>query len=547
MTCPSCLYENEPLARICKQCGLDFDTTSTSILVSVDLSPGSVFAGRYEIVRMLGRGGMGMVFLARDRTLDELVAIKFLRPDYADNSAMAARFKSEIKVARRIRHRNVGAIHDFGEHQKLLYISMEYIEGVDLKQLIMKNGAFAPAEAYELSIQIAEGLQAVHDAGVVHRDLKTPNIMRDAKGEARLMDFGIAKVVGSDGGTGTGNVVGTPEYMSPEQAKGEPLDGRSDIYALGIVMYELFSGEVPFRASTPIAVIFKHLQEPPLLEGPGAPSLPPALVPVLRKCLEKEPGSRFATARDVAEALRQARTSSPAQLSGTRVLSSAAAAAPRPTAVSGPTTVSRGVTGTTRRAGASRTWLVALPVMVLLVAGGFALWSRQQPAAEGPSADLSTPTSAPAAAAATATADPTAGTPEPATPTPTPERTLPPVAVPTAKTEKPTRTAAPTRAAATTAAPTATATAAATAAPTSAPAETGTGLLHVVVVPWADVIIDGQFAGTTPMGEISLKAGTHQVTLRYPTYESVQRSIVIKPGATERLRFNFIKDGTRSP
>src|SRR5262249_14975070 len=150
--------------------------------------------------------------------LDEIVAIKVLRPDFAQEPKMAERFKGEIKHARKIRNRNVCAIHDFGEEKGLLFISMEFIEGVDLKHVLKEPGGLPPDEAYEVAIQVAEGLQAVHDAGIIHRDLKTPNIMRDGQGVARLMDFGIAKRQGDAGTmTATGQVVGTPEYMSPEQ------------------------------------------------------------------------------------------------------------------------------------------------------------------------------------------------------------------------------------------------------------------------------------------------------------------------------------------
>ena len=180
-------------------------------VVSVDLRPGTLFHDRYEILGPLGRGGMGMVYKARDRRLDdEVVAIKVLRPDFAQDPAMASRFRSEIKLARRVRHRNVCAIHDYGEDRGVLYISMEFIEGVDLKQVLRQQGALPHDRGYEMAIQVAEGLQAVHDAGIVHRDLKTPNIMRDASGVTRLMDFGVAKRVGEGAATVTGQIVGTP-------------------------------------------------------------------------------------------------------------------------------------------------------------------------------------------------------------------------------------------------------------------------------------------------------------------------------------------------
>ena len=193
-------------------------------VVSIDLRPGTLFHGRYEILGPLGRGGMGMVYKARDRRLDEVVAIKVLRPDFGSDPEMATRFRSEIKLARKVRHRNVCAIHDYGEDQGLLYISMEYIEGVDLKQVLKQSGALAPERGFEVAIQISEGLQAVHDAGIIHRDLKTPNIMNDGAGIARLMDFGVAKRVGEGPATVTGLIVGTPEYMSPEQAQGHKID-----------------------------------------------------------------------------------------------------------------------------------------------------------------------------------------------------------------------------------------------------------------------------------------------------------------------------------
>lgn len=272
------------------------------------IRPGSIIGGRYEILETLGKGGMGMVYKAHDRVLDDTVAIKLLRPDVAAEPEMARRFRSEIKLARKVRHRNVCGIHEYGEDGGLRYISMEYIEGVDLRHALTRTGAPLPAEAYEISIQLAQGLHAIHEAGIIHRDLKTPNIMRDAKGHVRLMDFGIAKQAGEAAGpavTALGMIVGTPEYMSPEQARGEKVDFRSDIYALGVVIFEIFTGQVPFRAETPIATIFKHLQEAPPIEDAA---LPAALKPVLRRALAKSPADRYETAADLVKALEHARS-----------------------------------------------------------------------------------------------------------------------------------------------------------------------------------------------------------------------------------------------
>jgi serine/threonine-protein kinase len=272
-----------------------------------------VVASRYEILSPLGKGGMGMVFKARDRVLDETVALKILRADVARAPDMERRFRSEIKLARRVRHRHVCGIHEYGEDGSLRYIAMELIEGTDLKQLLRDQGALPWPQAFEVAIQLAQGLEAIHEAGVVHRDLKTSNVMLDRQGRVRLMDFGIAKKLGSDvtlGGTGLGNIIGTPEYMSPEQARGEKLDLRSDIYALGIVIYEIFTGNVPFRGDTPIATIFKTLEQPPQLDGPAAAGIPKPLIPVLAKALEKEPARRHGSAREMMDALKGARQAS---------------------------------------------------------------------------------------------------------------------------------------------------------------------------------------------------------------------------------------------
>jgi serine/threonine protein kinase len=298
--CPSCQAPNDDTAESCFTCGAALSTT---------LRLGSVIAGRYEIQQQLGKGGMGVVYRAHDRLLDEQVAIKVLRPEVARDPEISRRFQSEIKLARRVSHKNVCRIHEYGEDKGLRYISMEYMQGVDLRQILRERGGLPAEEAFQTSLQIADGLGAIHDVGVIHRDLKTPNIMRDTRGQVRLMDFGIAKEWGAAAAsaTATGLVMGTPEYMSPEQARGEKIDFRSDIYALGIVIFEIFTGRVPFRAETPLATILKHLQEPPPLDGPESARIPPAVREVLRKTLAKDPGARYATVEDLGSALRSAR------------------------------------------------------------------------------------------------------------------------------------------------------------------------------------------------------------------------------------------------
>ena len=275
----------------------------------VELQVGSVIASRYEVLSTLGKGGMGTVYKAHDRMLNETVAIKVLRAEVAGSTEMAQRFIAEIKLARSVTHKNVSRIHEYGEDQGLRYISMAFVDGVDLKRVLRERGPLAPDEAYRVAIHVAEGLQAIHDEGIIHRDLKTPNLMMDSRGAVRLMDFGIAKLWEANTGlTATGHIVGTPEYMSPEQVRGMKLDFRSDVYALGIVIYELFTGDTPFRAETPVGILMKHLEQPPPLEGPAAERIPPALVPVLKRALAKDREDRYGNAKDLADALQQART-----------------------------------------------------------------------------------------------------------------------------------------------------------------------------------------------------------------------------------------------
>jgi len=301
MICPACSGVNDDDADACFTCGRALGA----------LTQGSVIGDRYEVLKPLGKGGMGMVYKAHDRMLEEPVAIKVLRAEYFNNKEMAQRFRHEIKLARKVSHRNVCRIHEYGEDGTMRYISMEFVDGQDLKQLARDLGGMLGIEqAFDLAIQTADGLQAIHDVGIVHRDLKNSNIMCDERGMVRLMDFGIAKVAGTDrtggGLTSTGQIMGTPEYMSPEQCLGDKIDHRSDIYSLGVVIYEMFTGQVPFRGDTPVATLFKHIQDPVPFEGPVAGRIPMAAVSVLRRALAKDRAERFDESAGLADALREA-------------------------------------------------------------------------------------------------------------------------------------------------------------------------------------------------------------------------------------------------
>jgi len=295
MICPSCQQANSEDAEVCFTCGKALHA----------LTQGAVLASRYVIRQSLGKGGMGHVYRAYDRLLEEDVAIKVIRPEFVREPEMARRFRSEIRLARRVSHRNVCRIHEYGEDGSLRFLSMEFVEGVDLKRLL-RDGPLPTAQGFEVGIQAAKGLQAVHAHGIVHRDLKPSNIMVDWRGVVRLMDFGIAKEAETDAGlTGSGHLMGTPEYMSPEQAAGGKVGYPSDVYALGCVLFEVFTGEPPFHADTPLSTLRMHVHDSPPVQGSdGRP--PPGLQPVLRKALAKDPAERY-TAATLADALREAR------------------------------------------------------------------------------------------------------------------------------------------------------------------------------------------------------------------------------------------------
>jgi formylglycine-generating enzyme required for sulfatase activity/tRNA A-37 threonylcarbamoyl transferase component Bud32 len=316
--CPSCKAENDASHDTCFECGQRLARA---------LVQGSILAGRYEILSAIGRGGMGMVYKARDQFLHgEVVAIKVMRPDAMRDPEQARRFRSEILLARKVRHRNVCGIYEYNHDGGLEFIAMELIEGKDYRQILREQGRLPPAEAFAVAIQIAEGLEAVHEAGIVHRDLKTPNVMRDSRGIVRLMDFGIAKSLGTDsgGGTATGAILGTPEYMSPEQVRGERIDARCDLYSMGVLTWELFTAHVPFQGETPVATLFMHVQEPPPFDSDSGRLLPGPLVPVLRKALAKDRDRRYQSAREMIDALRDAERQTAAAVSAPQTLSAGA-------------------------------------------------------------------------------------------------------------------------------------------------------------------------------------------------------------------------------
>jgi tetratricopeptide (TPR) repeat protein/predicted Ser/Thr protein kinase len=266
---------------------------------------GTLLAERYEILQLLGQGGMGAVYKARDTELERLVALKLIRADLAGNPEILRRFKQELILAREVTHRNVIRIFDLGQAKGFKFITMEFVEGRDLRAVIREKEKLSPEETVRIISQVCRALESAHAAGVVHRDLKPQNIMLDAKDRVYVMDFGIAHSLETPGMTQTGALMGTPEYMSPEQAKGQKVDPRSDLFALGIIFYEMLTGISPFKADTALATLLKRTQERPCTPAELDPAIPKAISDVVMKCLEIDRDHRYSTAREILEDLGQ--------------------------------------------------------------------------------------------------------------------------------------------------------------------------------------------------------------------------------------------------
>src|SRR5437660_12279050 len=274
-------------------------TVGSSELDDSLLRPQSVIGLRYEILELLGRGGMGAVYKARDREVNQLVALKVIRPDLANNPAIIERVKQELILARQVTHRNVIRIYDLAEADGVKFITMEFVAGEDLRALAHEKGKLTPQEAVEVMRQVCQALDAAHSVGVIHRDLKPQNIMRDKTGRVLVMDFGLARSLEGEGMTQTGALVGTMEYMSPEQALGEELGARSDLFTLGLIFYELLTGKMPYKAETALASLLKRTQgrATPISEHDRA--IPRVLSGIVSKCLEREPERRYQTASQI--------------------------------------------------------------------------------------------------------------------------------------------------------------------------------------------------------------------------------------------------------
>ena len=301
------MEDNPTDSQFCRKCAtplpaeedLGISQTKTLLLPATMLERGTVFAERYEIIEELGKGGMGRVYKVYDKKIKEVVALKLIRPEISADKNTIERFNNELRLARKISHRHVCRMYDLGQEGLSHFITMEYVPGEDLKRFIKRSGQLTVGKAVSIARQVSEGLAEAHHLDIIHRDLKPQNIMIDGDGNTRIMDFGIARFIEGEGLTTQGVMIGTPDYMAPEQVELEGVDQRSDIYALGIILFEMVTGRLPFEGKTPLSVAMKHKNQAPPDPRDLNAQVTEDLSQVILRCLEKEKSQRYQRVEDL--------------------------------------------------------------------------------------------------------------------------------------------------------------------------------------------------------------------------------------------------------
>lgn len=320
---------------------------------------GRVLNNRYQIEQLIGTGGMADVHLATDSLLGRRVAVKILHPQYAKDPVFIQRFRQEAQAAANLNQRNIVNVYDWGTDEGLDYLVMEHVEGSNLKDIILGGGPLLPERAVEIAVAICSALEAAHANGIVHRDIKPQNIIVMPDNQIKVMDFGIARAAGGSAMTQTGTILGTAQYISPEQAQGRTADPRSDLYSLGIVIYEMLTGKVPFDGESPVSIAYKHVREDPLPPAMMNPDISPELEAVVMKALAKNPENRYQNAQEMQADLERCLEGAPVY--ATPVLS-------REEAARGATRVYPAARPAAGRG--SRTWLWILIILIVIAAAG---------------------------------------------------------------------------------------------------------------------------------------------------------------------------------
>jgi serine/threonine-protein kinase len=533
-------------------------------------------AGRYELVEELGRGAMGIVYRAQDPVIGRTVAVKTVRLVEAgtgmNREDLVARFKTEARAAGQLAHPNIVVVHDAGEEDGLFYITMELVEGRSLQALLDDQQSFPVARVLRLMEQACSALDYAHLHKVVHRDIKPANLMLSQEDHLKITDFGTAKIL-QMGATQTASVIGTPSYMSPEQIKGKPVDGRSDLFALGVILYELVTGQKPFPGETVTTVIYKIVNEEPIPPRQIDPSIHPGLSEVITRSLMKDPDARFQSGREMWDALKNhhlagkgsARTHSPAYAAELPTMRLPAPGSPALPSAARPTGLQAAMAGAGRRTPPPiwqeaepaqhrvRNFLVSLVLLGIIVYAGHRIWpvlndlwlhvrTTSAPSAPPSLPQRPAPASAPAVTSATAPAPAPSVTPAPP-PAASPAHQAPPAQEDAGPSSKPEPIAEKTPAAVAPATSSRAVPSPAPAAPTAIepqpknnPAPAARGTVNVISdPPDATIMVNGEQQIAKTPSSLSLAPGDYHIGVLKQGFEPYRSEVIVTPGHSARI------------